>query len=296
MNNRPWVKVNGNANSVYFRDMFFSDAMNGIAVGDFNPGQAVTSDGGVTWNFVNTVRTDYYQLEFCNKDTGLVVVTNNYAYFTNDGGKSFQSGPWTPPIAGHLSSSDYFMVNRDVIYSVGSPGKITKTVDGGKSWTTYAGFNFINRLKSITCPGANTCYACGEAAKIVKTSDGGNSWKEQPVLLNNNLEKVFFIDNNFGFAAGQYGALVRTTDGGNNWTIIPTRLRFDIIEIRFFNRDLGFIVSYSGEIAKTTDGGLTWQTVVGNSYGVSSLNKAFIKDPTVAFALGNQGIVKYDLP
>jgi photosystem II stability/assembly factor-like uncharacterized protein len=295
VNNRPWVKVFGNTSSGNFRDMYFTDAMNGIAVSDFNTGLAATSDGGVTWNFVNNGRLDFYELEFCNKDTGLAVQNNTYAYFTNDGGKSFQSATWTPPITGPASSLDFCMVNRDVIYAVGSLGKITKTVDGGKNWTTYAGFNFINRMRSVTCPSANTCYACGEAAKIVKTNDGGNSWREQQVLLNNNLQKVYFIDDNFGFAAGQYGALVRTTDGGNNWTVIPTRLTFDIIEIRFFNRNLGFIVSYYGEIAKTTDGGLTWKLIVGSGYGISGLNKAFIKDSTVAFALQNQYIFKYDL-
>jgi hypothetical protein len=109
-----------------FRDMHFSDSLNGIVIGDYHTGIVRTNDGGETWDFDNnSFRDDLYMLSFANKDTGLVIVTNNWAYFTNAGGKTFSQGDWTVPIIGHQQSYDYHMVNRNIIYTVGSKIKAT---------------------------------------------------------------------------------------------------------------------------------------------------------------------------
>jgi photosystem II stability/assembly factor-like uncharacterized protein len=299
VNGRQWTKVyddnSGITSSGAFWDIHFSDALHGIAIGDFKTGLFKTQDAGATWTVAPNSRNDLYQLSFADNNTGLVTVTNNWAYFTNDGGNTFVTGPWTPPLVGHLSSADFFMADRNTIYSVGRNAGIVKSVDGGQSWTQYQGFNFVNWLNAITCIGKDTCYACGEAAKIIKTSNGGITWTEQNVLLNNYLKTVYFLNANFGFLAGLYGALISTTDGGSNWAIINTGLRFDILDIRFFGNSTGFIVSSGGEIAKTTDGGLSWQIIVRDNYGVYSLNKALIKDATIVFGLQNQNIFTYDL-
>ena len=292
---QPWLPVySGDSWSLY--DMHFSDEANGIAVGDrpFSSGYLKTMDGGLTWTETTNDRNDLYQLSFCGNDTGIVIVTNNYAYFTNDGGQSFYQGEWSPPIIGHLSSTDYFMQNSKTILSVGTWGTITKSVDGGKSWNTYQGFSFINCLNSITCPSQNVCYACGEIGKVVKILDGGETWFEQEILINNYLKTIYFTDVNYGFAAGQYGALIRTTDGGINWEIIKTGLRFTIIEIHFYTRDLGYIVSTSGEIGKTQDGGETWTLINKDNYGVSDLNKACFKGNSI-LGLQDGSIYRYDL-
>jgi photosystem II stability/assembly factor-like uncharacterized protein len=295
--NTPWELVFENTSGSYgqFRDVHFSDAMNGIVVGDHTVGLLKTRDGGLTWNAANTIRQDLYDLSFSGKDTGLVIVTNNYAYFTNDGGDTFIQGPWSPPIAGDRSSSDYLMLSRNVIFTVGPKGAVLKSVDGGQNWIKYPGFNFLNQLRSIACPRETVCYVCGDIGKIIKTTDAGTTWKEQEVLINNYLKKIYFRDDQFGFAGGQYGALVRTTNGGNNWTVVKSGLKHTIIDIHFFSDSIGYVVSELGEIAKTIDGGLTWDLVVSYSYGVYTLNKIFFIDPTVVYGLAHQSIVKYNL-
>lgn len=292
---RPWVETFSGAGGILY-DMHFSDDKNGIVIGNlaFSTGYLQTGDGGQTWNFTNNYRKDLYQLSFSDPDTGLVIVTNNWAYFTNDGGKSFHEEEWSPSIIGHRSSSDYFMLNRKTIYSVGVKGTITKSVNGGKTWEKYQGFTFINGLYSITCPVNEVCYACGEVGKVVKTSDSGKNWIEQKVMLNNYLKRIYFLNSNFGFAGGQYGALIRTTDGGENWEIISSGLRYPIIEIYFSSKDVGYIVSSSGEIGKTEDGGITWFLINKENYGVNDLNKVFIKEH-VLWGLQGGSIYKYDL-
>jgi photosystem II stability/assembly factor-like uncharacterized protein len=297
--NQQWEKIyepgGGSTGAGAFWDMHFSDAQNGIAVGDFGTGVLSTNNGGSTWNFISSPRNDLYKLSFANKDTGLAEITNNYALFTTDGGNTFTQQDWTPPIIGHLSSSSFYMLNRQTILTVGRSGAIAKSTDGGKSWTTYTGFNFINQLTDITCTNPATCYACGEAAMLIKTSDGGNTWQQQTVSINNYFSKIYFLDDNTGFAAGQGGALVRTIDGGAHWAAIPTKLRSSIIEIHFLTSSIGYIVSVVGEIAKTTDGGLTWKMIAPDNYGVFTLNKAYVKDASVVFGLQGQNLFKFNL-
>lgn len=290
-----WKSVFSVSNGTFY-DIHFTDVNNGILVGDLSneSGYFKTSDGGETWNSVAYSRNDLFQLSFADNDTGIVIVTNNWAYFTFDGGKSFYDRDWTPPIIGHLSSSDYFMFNSKEIYTVGRNAAIAKSIDGGKSWLTYEGFSPLIYFYDITCVDKNTCYACGSIGKVVKTTDGGETWNEQEILLNSYLKKIYFIDEDYGFSAGQDGALVRTTNGGESWEIIKTGLKFTIIEIYFSNRNLGYIVSSTGEIGKTNDGGLTWEVINKDNYGVYGLSKVIFKGNSI-LGLQEGSVYKYKL-
>jgi photosystem II stability/assembly factor-like uncharacterized protein len=291
----PWKKVFAGGSYMLY-DIYFSDETDGIAVGDlpYNTGYLKTNDGGNTWNIVSNIRHDLFQLSFSDKDTGIVIVTNNYAYFTDNGGKSFYMGDWVPPIVGDFSSSDYLMQTAKTIFTVGRYGSIAKSIDRGKSWKTYNGFSYLNWLRSIACPSNEVCFACGEMGKVVKTLNGGETWSEQEVLNTNNLKKIYFLDENFGFAGGENGALIRTIDGGKTWETILSKLKFTIIGICFLSRDIGYIISESGEIGKTIDGGLTWSVINKNNYGVDELKKVIIKDKTI-WGLQYGSIFTYEL-
>jgi len=279
-----------------FRDMHFSDSLNGIVIGDYYTGIIRTDDGGKTWNFdINSFRDDLYMLSFANKDTGLVIVTNNWAYFTNDGGKTFSQEQWTVPIIGDKQSYDYHMVNRKTIYTVGSKVKVTKTTNGGQSWIPCEEFNFSNSINDITCIDADTCFACGSVAKIIKTVDGGENWEQQEVLLNNNLYVINFIDSEYGFVGGQYGVLLKTEDGGDNWITLDSHLNYNIISIHFINKLDGYVINDAGKISKTIDGGVNWTTINPNDENLYSISKIYFKDSTTLFALQDNNIFKYDL-
>ncbi len=292
---QPWIEIHALDNGDLY-DMHFSDDMNGIVVGGltFQPGYLETNDGGETFTSVPNNRKDLYMLSFADPDTGIVILTNNYALYTHNGGQSFFQGDWTPPMIGHLSSQDYFMFNSKKMMSVGTGARISRTFNGGDSWEEYQGLGFDNTLNDITCIDENTCYACGDIGKVIKTTDAGTTWEEQEVMTNNHLKKIYFLDSEYGFAAGQNGIVLKTTNGGENWDIIDTGLEFTIIEIYFENSDLGYVVSFTGEIAKTLDGGLNWERINSANYGVYDLKRAFIKDETV-FGLQYSSIYKYDL-
>ncbi|MEO6980119.1 MAG: YCF48-related protein [Mucilaginibacter sp.] len=294
---KPWLSVysgsTGGIDVLY--DILFTDTNNGITMGE-GTGIVRTTDGGKTWTMGPPARSDddVQLMAFATPDTGLICTVNNYAEITTDGGKTYDQPSWTPPFVGHHSSLAYYMLSRNIIYTVGVRGQIAKTTDGGNTWT-QAGFNILNNFHGLTATDNNTLYACGDIGKIVKSTDAGKTWRVQPLQLNNNLNTIYFIDNSFGFAGGQYGALVRTTNGGTDWSIIKTGLQFPVIAIRFFTSLHGFIVSGGGEIAESNDGGLTWALRNTSNYGVGNLNKAVIKDETIIFGVQQSSIYTYDL-
>ena len=292
---QAWKKTYTISNGT-FNDIFFSDANNGILVGDLTSGigYLTTKDGGDTWHTAASGYKSIFHLSFANSDTGIALASNNKAYFTNNGGQSFYMAEWTPPFSDGVRAEDLHRFNANEMIVVGQQGAIARTVDAGNTWENYSGFTFANSLYDITSVDDSTCYACGQIAKIIKTTDRGVTWKEQHVQLNNYLKKIYFVTNKFGFAGGLNGALIRTTNGGDNWTIVNTGLRSTIIQIHFVDDNTGYIFSISGEIAKTLNGGKSWTTVNKAYKGISNFNKVLVKDHIV-WGLEDKAVYTYNL-
>ncbi len=290
---QPWRNVYSGSGTL--TDIRFISDRTALAVGNYNAGIIRTNDGGTTWTSTPAFRSDLYQLCFLDSLNGFVTVSNNYAYSTSDGGKTFTQGAWAPPILGDASSADFSMVSLNTIYSVGIKGTIAKTVNGGQNWQQYAGFSFINELCALTCIDSNNCFSCGNVGKLVKTTNGGQDWQTLNITLNNNLYSICFLNKDIGFAGGQDGVLIRTADGGSTWSLVRTSMHAIIFNIRFFDLQHGVAVSETGEIAITGDGGLTWQKESPSGNGVFNLQKAFIKDENTVFAVQNGSIFRYDI-
>ena len=106
----------------------------------------------------------------------------------------------------------------------GSDGKISKTTDGGTSWTEYS-TPFSNTILEICFINNTTGWAVSTEG-ISKTTDGGKTWAIQytPKILYE-PKSLYFIDTNTGWAAGNYGLMLHTTDGGNTWTEQSTPIK-----------------------------------------------------------------------
>jgi photosystem II stability/assembly factor-like uncharacterized protein len=93
-------------------------------------------------------------------------------------------------------------------------GAISKTTNSGNTWVTTF---FNNPLWGIGFPISNAGhggYAVGDSGVILKTYDAGTSWQTQQSGTSLRLNKVYFIDLDFGFAVGDSGIILRTTTGG----------------------------------------------------------------------------------
>jgi photosystem II stability/assembly factor-like uncharacterized protein len=99
-------------------------------------------------------------------------------------------------------------------------GAIAKTTDSGNNWTISF---FNNPLWDIDFPiseGGQIGYCVGDSGTILKTYNAGVTWNHQISGSNEKLNKVYFLDENFGFALGENGMILRTTTGGGPVTNI----------------------------------------------------------------------------
>ena len=115
------------------------------------------------------------------------------------------------------------------------PGAISKTTDGGRTWTKVFDSNGKFYLNQIDCIDADNCAAVGEdgkSATVIITKDGGASWTTKMSLKGPfSLSAVRMMDaNNIHVSGGTVssgaflnkeivGNYYRTFDGGNTWTV-----------------------------------------------------------------------------
>jgi len=92
---------------------------------------------------------------------------------------------------------------------------------------------------------------------ILKTKDGGDNWINQTGELNGFLHAVYFVDESTGWAAGKRGTIIKTIDGGETWTVEPIRTGNDIHSVFITSSGIGWAVGEKGIILKTTNGGAT---------------------------------------
>jgi hypothetical protein len=113
----------------------------------------------------------------------------------------------------------------------GYVGAISKTTDGGATWTKMFDSNGQYYFNQISCADADNCFAVGENGKmatVLKTTDGGANWT--PVLTLNgpySLHAVDMLSTTEIFVSGGtvssgadkelVGLYYRSTDGGATW-------------------------------------------------------------------------------
>ncbi|MCW8811479.1 MAG: YCF48-related protein [Ignavibacteriaceae bacterium] len=93
-------------------------------------------------------------------------------------------------------------------------GAISKTTNGGANWTTTLFDHFLWSIDFPISGASQIGYSVGDQGIIFKTSDAGLTWQPQQSGTSQRLNKIYFIDLDFGFAVGENGLILRTTSGG----------------------------------------------------------------------------------
>jgi photosystem II stability/assembly factor-like uncharacterized protein len=177
----------------------------------------------------------------------------------------------------------------------GGDGIISKTSNGGSSWTTVATIT-SSPIQAIHFVNSMLGFAVGSNGLMARTTDGGNTWSTQNYTNPNSGNKevfksVHFVDQNTGYIAGGFYEMMvlKTIDGGVNWTQLTMPSYFQRLnEVYFTNSNTGYVVGGDqfggglGRIYNTTDGGSTWDTL---SSGVTNYFNNII------FTDANTGII-----
>ncbi|MBS1517316.1 MAG: hypothetical protein JSS91_04445 [Bacteroidetes bacterium] len=210
-----------------------------IWVGGNSGGMLYSSNGGTNWTSQTTSHsTTIFKIDFVNSATGYIAGGNAFAGL----------------------------------------GEMSKTTDGGATWTYLALPSPLStyQLNTVDFVNATTGWTGGTAGLFTpnltaKTTDGGATWNLQnletaPLTGTTNLKMV---DENIGYLVSN--SLYKTTNGGaTDWVknIDPYVTGTSWSNLFVLNKDVVYLCGNGTggvkKIIRSMDGGQTWTDLTGN--------------------------------
>jgi photosystem II stability/assembly factor-like uncharacterized protein len=224
-------------------------------VGSVGPnGIYKTTNGGDNWTQLNTgtgvASSNIYDIKFYDDNLGFAMYSSGQVARTSDGGNSWESisAGW-----GNAAGYEIFIVNSSVIYLCGGGNRVSKSTNGGLSFSQITSLGTV-ALYSMHFFDANNGFISGSSGKLYKTTNGGGSFTEIQMPTSTTLYSIRFVDDDYGYVGGEGGVFYYTTDGGDNWTNNQLYLgnSQSIRDIRFKGPNL-WLVGTDGLIMKGTE-------------------------------------------
>lgn len=175
-----------------------------------------TTDGGLNWTPLNTgtgvASSIIYDIRFINENVGLAMYSSGQVARTTNAGVS-----WTPVSAAWGSAAGYhiFIVDSLTIYLSGPGGRVSKSINGGASFSQLPSLGTATLYYSHFFD-ANNGFIAASGGRLYRTTNG-NTFTEIQLPVTSTMYAVKFVDNNIGWVAGT-GSAFYTEDGGNTWT------------------------------------------------------------------------------
>lgn len=244
---------------------------NAIYLGTERSGIYYTYDGGVRWNKIKNFPKGKVNSIAIDPDSKCII----YATFGKFVKKTTDCGRTWSDIFIEDSGTNITVVvidsyNTNIIYVTTSKGKLYKSFDQGKKWSTP--FNNIsgNVVKILIDPNdTRMMYFATKTKGIFKSIDAGINFTS----LNENFKK-FKGYNNYRdllfnpskqdslFLVSKYG-LLKTEDGGESWFAIPLLTAPGKADIRVMavdpKNDKNIFYTTKTTFYKTTNNGSDWK-------------------------------------
>jgi photosystem II stability/assembly factor-like uncharacterized protein len=267
-----------------FTNVHFLNRDKGFVTG--NGAVLTTTDGGKNWSMI--LNDGYAKSCFFTNDSVGFILTDYGVNRTSDGGKNWK---WDFISQINNYEKQIFFPDDQVGYITTFYG-IHKTTDGGETWDIdlqYPG------LSGICFTDKDDGWAVGENGSIFRFTDA-QGWKQIYSGYGNQLNKVFFAENDTGWIAGgssYYDCIfLKTTDGGKTWEKTSTSTVNLINDFFFKDTQHGWAVGQNSEsrgvVLETSDGGEHWTTTIKN---LSAPLKAIHFKDGVGWAVGDNGLI-----
>lgn len=219
-----------------------------------------TTDAGATWIVKNNLNQSINTIRFANPFVGWLGGNAGSILRSQSQGKFWKEQNLSSP-ANSRDVTKIFSLNPNKLWAAGGE-YVSRSIDGGDTWNSVAlPINITDIFFTTDMIG----WASGNdltMGKIYKTTDGGATWNESYSSQFNlsEIEKVFFINDNYGWFAGVRGRLFKTTNGGANWDSLMTNLPQTILlqSLSFTDSLMGWIGGNDGTLLVTSDGGSSW--------------------------------------
>lgn len=191
--------------------------------------------------------------------------------------------------------------NNGVLWACGEDDLVTRSNDGGKTWTTVHSSPSGGVLLTIGFANEKFGYAAGTGGVIV-TRDGGSTWAPLATPMRV-IYAAAFGDEKHGLIHTPH-AVYTTADGGATWT--PVGLNFSdeqgkysyVLELAAVDADdmmvvvsVGNAPYYSEKFIVTTDGGVTWKPTE-----IPNTNSVFVAPHDGEYWLTGGEVIEKDKP
>ncbi len=279
------IQQNGGFGSSWLKDVHFTDALHGVAVGHYMSSLEccilVTEDGGENW--VDTSPENYYELkaiEFISSDTAWVVGHDQNVIRTTDGGYT-----WETKLNSYNLKDDihFFDSNHGIILA---DNKMLITYNGGINWNVvYTQYSYYTALSFFGQVG----YVVGYDGRMIKSSDYGENWENLSSPIFGPFEDIYFSNTLNGWAKEVVGPnLARTTNGGGLWETVDIGSSENLGGLWFISPEVGYAVGEHYSFFKTVNGGDSWQE---SNLGIedANVNSIFFIDELNGFICGGYG-------
>ena len=223
-----------------------------------------STNGGVSWSLQHDAGEYLSTVQFLDAQQGWAIGGDTFLR-TEDGGTNwFQVA--VPP--GTWSHAARFFGPQNGI-SVGEYGNVTRTTDGGQTWTTVSAIGSGPRLWDVESATAAQSVYCGEAGALAMTRNGGQRWALIQSGGTGMAHALDAVDPLRAWAASDQGEILRTVDGGAHWLRVHVA-GFDnygrLQDVDFVDSARGWAVGRqeffgggTGRIVRSTNGGKSWQ-------------------------------------
>ncbi len=200
---------------------------------------------------------------------------------------------WTAQFGGTFTPASVKAVSPSIAWIAGNATFVSKTTDGGLTWTSVGAAPISGDIYNIDALNENVAFVTtsGTSTFIYRTTNGGGAWTTVYTLVGGFIDAIHMFDANNGIAVGDpvggVWTIIKTTDGGATWNPISTPLPQVGAEAGW-NNSMSVIGTTniwfgtnSSKVYRSTDGGSTW-TSGATSFGSSV---------SVSFVTANNGIV-----
>lgn len=268
---RTWTRV-ALDDSLSFKRVQMNSALEGVAAA----GRAIyrTTDGGLHW-------TLDYELPFECQVLSYMPQSGLMALGERGGAAMRLTNGWTVISAGSQPDVRAFAFASQVGIGVGGYYDLTRTTDGGKTWSSVHFSDGWGSLNAVAFADASHVVAVGDMGRLLYSTDAGASWTESS-LSTQDIHSVAFASANHGAIASSSG-LYHSADLGATWTRVSTK---SVVNLRFSSPTTGLASAADASLLRTTDGGLTW-TPFGATAAPLGVIRFVSPDVVLAIASGS---------